>query len=71
MYAPIGARTVALWKPPACSPCINVHDNKVLSCVRGTPECLTNISVDAVLAEVRAARAAPSRRLRLAGSSGA
>jgi len=77
MYAPIGRRTVSLWRPPSCSPCINVHDNKVLNCVRGAPECLTNVSVDAVLAEARAglaaarARSRPLRRRgRLAGSAG-
>jgi lipopolysaccharide heptosyltransferase II len=53
MYAPLGTRTKALYRPPACSPCINVHDNKVATCVRGRPECLMNISVDEVLAEVR------------------
>jgi lipopolysaccharide heptosyltransferase II len=59
MYAPIGRRVVALWRPPPCSPCINVHENKVLNCVRGIPECLTNISVDAVFAAARAQLEAP------------
>lgn len=54
MYAPIGERARALYRPPACSPCINVHDNKVMSCHRGRPECLTNLEVDEVLAETRA-----------------
>lgn len=54
MYGPVGRRSIALWRPPPCSPCINVHDNKVLNCVRGVPECLTNISVDLVLSEARA-----------------
>jgi heptosyltransferase-2 len=53
MYAPIGARTSALWRPPVCSPCINVHDNKVANCVRGHPECLTNLSVEEVHEELR------------------
>jgi lipopolysaccharide heptosyltransferase II len=53
MYAPIGRRTSSLWRPPVCSPCINVHDNKVANCVRGHPECLTNLSVDEVLGELR------------------
>jgi ADP-heptose:LPS heptosyltransferase len=72
MYAPIGRRAVALWRPPPCSPCINVHENKVLNCVRGIPECLTNISVDAVLAEARAQLCAAllfdPRRARAAGA---
>lgn len=53
MYAPIGRRTSALWRPPVCSPCINVHDNKVANCVRGHPECLTNLSVEEVHEELR------------------
>ena len=53
MYGPLGGRSIALWRPPPCSPCINVHDNKVLNCVRGFPECLTNIPVDLVLSEAR------------------
>lgn len=53
MYGPVGRRSIALWRPPPCSPCINVHDNKVLNCVRGVPECLTNIPVDLVLSEAR------------------
>ena len=53
MYAPLGRRTSSLWRPPVCSPCINVHDNKVANCVRGHPECLTNLSVDEVLDELR------------------
>jgi len=53
MYGPVGRRSIALWRPPPCSPCINVHDNKVLNCVRGYPECLTNIPVDLVLSEAR------------------
>ena len=53
MYGPIGPRARALWKPPACSPCINVHDNKVATCIHGFAQCLTGISVDEVLAETR------------------
>lgn len=68
MYAPIGRRVFALWKPPSCSPCINVHENKVLNCVRGIPECLTNISVDSVFAAARTQLEAP-RRVHLVGSA--
>lgn len=53
MYAPLGARALALWKPPACSPCINVHDNKRSTCIHGQPECLVGIGVDEVLERVR------------------
>ena len=48
MYAPIGLRTRALYRPPACSPCINVHENKVASCIWGEPQCLVGISVQDV-----------------------
>ncbi len=48
MYGPLGERAEGLYRPPACSPCINVHDNKVASCVRGRPECLTNLTVEHV-----------------------
>jgi ADP-heptose:LPS heptosyltransferase len=48
MYAPIGLRTRALYRPPACSPCINVHDNKFASCIHGFPQCLVHITTDEV-----------------------
>lgn len=54
MYAPLGVRARSVYRPPACSPCINVHDNKVSECVLGRPECLTNLTVDHVLTEMRA-----------------
>ncbi|MHC4379094.1 MAG: glycosyltransferase family 9 protein, partial [Planctomycetota bacterium] len=60
MYAPLGVRARSVYRPPACSPCINVHDNKVSACVRGRPECLTNLTVDHVLAEMRALVGDPS-----------
>jgi ADP-heptose:LPS heptosyltransferase len=53
MYAPLGARALWLYEPPPCSPCINVHDNKVSSCVLGRPECLINLEVGRVHAAVR------------------
>ena len=53
MYRPIGRRAFALWNPPACSPCLNVHDNKLGGCFRGRPECMTNLSVALVQAAVR------------------
>jgi lipopolysaccharide heptosyltransferase II len=53
MYAPLGVRARSLYRPTPCSPCINVHDNKVASCIYGRPECLVNILVDEVLDELR------------------
>ncbi len=55
MYAPLGTRARALWEPPICSPCINVHDNKLATCIHGRPECLLAIGVEAVLDETRRA----------------
>jgi len=53
MYGPLGLRALALYRPPPCSPCINVHDNKVAGCIYGRPECLVNIPVDEVHDAVR------------------
>lgn len=44
MYEPLGATVRSLYDPPACSPCINVHDNKVATCIHGRPECLVNLT---------------------------
>ena len=54
MYAPIGRRAKVHYAPPLCSPCINVHDAKALSCVHGQPECLMRIEVEEVLETARA-----------------
>lgn len=48
MYAPLGPHTTVFYRPPQCSPCINVHDNKLSNCVLGRPECLVSIEVDEV-----------------------
>ncbi|MFT7668539.1 MAG: lipopolysaccharide heptosyltransferase II [Planctomycetota bacterium] len=48
MYRPLGRAANAIWKPPICSPCINVHQGKVASCIHTRPECLVNITVDEV-----------------------
>lgn len=54
MYAPLGERAEALYEPPPCSPCINVHDNKVANCIHGRPECLLNLTVDHVFERAEA-----------------
>ncbi len=54
MYEPLGAFAKALYAPPPCSPCINVHENKVSNCFRGKPECLINLTPDYVLEEAHA-----------------
>jgi len=53
MYRPLGKHVTALWDPPVCSPCINVHDNKRSTCIYGQPECLMNLSVGSVLGTAR------------------
>ena len=62
LYRPLGPRARWLWSPPSCSPCLNVHENKLATCVRGLPECMTNLSVGAVLAAVRDELRAPRPR---------
>ena len=64
MYAPIGRHTRVHYAPPLCSPCINVHDAKVLSCIHGQPECLMRVEVEDVLTSARALLGvkAPSKR---------
>ena len=48
MYGPLGLRARALYRPTHCSPCINVHHNKLASCIYGEAQCLTAITVDEV-----------------------
>lgn len=54
MYAPLGTHTAVFYRPPQCSPCINVHDNKLSNCVLGKPECLVSIEVEEVHARTLA-----------------
>jgi len=79
MYGPLGVDALALWKPPACSPCINVHENKVANCIHGRPECLVGLDVERVLDEARGLLADgllrggaqfPRRRLRVVQHDG-
>jgi len=53
MYAPLGLHARWLYRPPACSPCINVHDNKLAVCHRGRAECMGNLGVELVWDAVR------------------
>lgn len=52
MYAPLSDRHAVFYKPPACSPCINVHDNKLAVCHLGFPLCLERIAPDDVLSSI-------------------
>lgn len=54
IYRPLGRRARALYNPPPCSPCINVHNNKFAVCHRGRPDCLIGITVDEVFEELDA-----------------
>lgn len=49
MYSPLASRNVVFYRPPACSPCINVHENKLATCHLGHPLCLERIGADEVL----------------------
>jgi ADP-heptose:LPS heptosyltransferase len=64
MYRPVGWNVRSLYRPPPCSPCINVHDNKLASCVWGRPECLMNLEVEEVLRETQALLKGSSVELR-------
>ena len=52
-YRPLGPRVRVLYRPPVCSPCINVHENKLADCVHGHALCMTAIGVDEVLESTR------------------
>jgi hypothetical protein len=60
MYAPLGERALPIYSPPACSPCINVHENKLAACIHGRALCLTEIGVGEVLAHIRSELARPA-----------
>jgi len=68
MYAPLAPLRVVLYKPPPCSPCINVHENKLATCHLGHPLCLERITPDEVLSAtlqmLRAGRAASASAAR-------
>jgi ADP-heptose:LPS heptosyltransferase len=55
VFGPLGERSHALSAGLACSPCFNAHNNRFSPCTRNV--CLEAISVDDVLARVRAALA--------------
>lgn len=61
LYRPLGPRVRVLYRPPACSPCINVHENKLADCVHGRALCLTEIGVGEVLQSLRAELSQPTR----------
>jgi len=43
LYAPLNPRARVFYRPPPCSPCINVHENKMLSCTFSQAICLSEI----------------------------
>ncbi|MFT7485053.1 MAG: lipopolysaccharide heptosyltransferase II [Candidatus Paceibacteria bacterium] len=45
MYEPLGSQADYIYRPTICSPCINVHQGKVATCIHDRPECLANITV--------------------------
>jgi len=75
LYGPLrsraGQRHVVHYRKLACSPCMFVHDNKVLSCWFAQAQCMTGIqpaevlaSVDALLAEAKGGGPARAPQLR-------
>lgn len=71
LYGPLRSRDVqpfrVHYRGLACSPCMFVHDNKVLSCWFAQARCMTEIEPREVLASVRelleAGHAAAARRV--------
>lgn len=65
LYAPLrsrsGQRHRVHYLGLACSPCMFVHDNKVLSCWFAQARCMTGIEPAEVLASVDAALASPAK----------
>jgi heptosyltransferase-2 len=64
LYGPLrsrdGQRHAVHYLQLACSPCMFVHDNKVLSCWFAHAKCMTGIAPSAVLASVDGILAPPS-----------
>ena len=58
LYAPLradrGQQHIVHYKKLACSPCMFVHDNKVLSCWFAQAKCMSGITPAEVLASVEA-----------------
>lgn len=49
-YGPLGPDHKALYRPPSCSPCIQIHLGAVPECKKGDSECMNNLQVEEVLA---------------------
>ena len=66
LYAPLsstpGQRHIVHHQKLACSPCMFVHDNKVLSCWFAQARCMTGIEPRDVLASVDALLRPDTRR---------
>jgi heptosyltransferase-2 len=54
LYAPPqNGRHIVFFKNIDCSPCINVHNGKLMKCCRTRPECLESITVAEVVRAIR------------------
>lgn len=53
LYGPLGEKHIIFFKNIDCSPCINVHKCKTIKCYKKFPNCLLEISVEEVYAEVK------------------
>jgi lipopolysaccharide heptosyltransferase II len=61
LYAPLNPRARVFYRPPPCSPCINVHENKMLTCYFSQAICLSEILPEEVAAAAASALEESSR----------
>ena len=55
LFGPIGRGHQVLFKGIDCSPCISVYNAKTVRCIRGIPECLSQITPEEALLAVKEA----------------
>lgn len=55
LFGPIGNGHRVLFKGIDCSPCITVYNAKTVRCIRGIPECLSQITPEEALLTVKEA----------------
>lgn len=60
LFGPRGPRHRVVYKGLACSPCLNIHNGRTVHCRFAITRCVTEISVDEVLAVVREQLARPA-----------
>jgi ADP-heptose:LPS heptosyltransferase len=53
LFGPLGEGHKVLYRGIDCSPCISVYNAKTVRCIRGKPECVSEISPDQAFEAVR------------------